>query len=77
MNLPLHDMAQNRIWRAIIALACELTAGHRCSLCPAARPAGGNPNASGHGCSPSPATWPAPPNSLVACSVSRRVGWEG
>jgi hypothetical protein len=26
MNLPLHDFAQNRIWCAIVALACELTA---------------------------------------------------
>jgi len=25
-NLPLHDTAQNKIWCAIIALACELTA---------------------------------------------------
>jgi Transposase DDE domain group 1 len=25
-NLPLHDLAQNRIWCAIVALACELTA---------------------------------------------------
>jgi hypothetical protein len=25
-NLPLHDMNQNRIWCAIVALACELTA---------------------------------------------------
>jgi Transposase DDE domain group 1 len=25
-NLPLHDFAQNRIWCAIVALACELTA---------------------------------------------------
>ena len=25
-NLPLHDMDQNRIWCAIVALACELTA---------------------------------------------------
>ena len=25
-NLPLHDMDQNRIWCALIALACELTA---------------------------------------------------
>jgi hypothetical protein len=24
-NLPLHDMAQNRIWCAIVALACEIT----------------------------------------------------
>ena len=26
MNLPLHDFAQNQIWCAIVALACELTA---------------------------------------------------
>ena len=25
-NLPLHDMDQNRIWLAVVALACELTA---------------------------------------------------
>jgi len=25
-NLPLHDLDQNRIWCAIVALACELTA---------------------------------------------------
>ncbi len=25
-NLPLHDMDQNRIWCAVVALACELTA---------------------------------------------------
>jgi predicted alpha-1,6-mannanase (GH76 family) len=25
-NLPLHDFAQNRIWCALGALACELTA---------------------------------------------------
>jgi hypothetical protein len=25
-NLPLHDLAQNRIWCALVALACELTA---------------------------------------------------
>jgi Transposase DDE domain group 1 len=25
-NLPLHDFAQNQIWCAIVALACELTA---------------------------------------------------
>jgi hypothetical protein len=25
-NLPLHDFAQNRIWCAIVALACEITA---------------------------------------------------
>jgi hypothetical protein len=25
-NLPLHDLAQNKIWCAIVALACELTA---------------------------------------------------
>jgi hypothetical protein len=24
-NLPLHDLDQNRIWGAIVALACELT----------------------------------------------------
>ena len=26
MNLPLHDTAQNKIWCALVALACELTA---------------------------------------------------
>jgi hypothetical protein len=26
MNLPLHDFAQNQIWCAIVALACEITA---------------------------------------------------
>ena len=26
MNLPLHDTAQNKIWCAIVSLACELTA---------------------------------------------------
>ena len=26
MNLPLHDLAQNQIWCALVALACELTA---------------------------------------------------
>ena len=26
MNLPLHDFAQNQIWCAVVALACELTA---------------------------------------------------
>jgi hypothetical protein len=26
MNLPLHDLAQNRIWCAIVSLACEVTA---------------------------------------------------
>ena len=26
MNLPLHDLAQNKIWCQIVALACELTA---------------------------------------------------
>jgi hypothetical protein len=26
LNLPLHDLDQNRIWCAIVALACELTA---------------------------------------------------
>lgn len=25
-NLPLHDLTQNRIWCALVALACELTA---------------------------------------------------
>ena len=25
-NLPLHDLDQNRIWCAIVALACEITA---------------------------------------------------
>ncbi len=25
-NLPLHDLDQNRIWCAIVSLACELTA---------------------------------------------------
>jgi hypothetical protein len=25
-NLPLHDFAQNQIWSAIVALACEITA---------------------------------------------------
>ena len=25
-NLPLHELDQNRIWQAIIALACEITA---------------------------------------------------
>ena len=25
-NLPLHDMDQNRIWLAVVSLACELTA---------------------------------------------------
>jgi hypothetical protein len=25
-NLPLHDFAQNQIWCAVVALACELTA---------------------------------------------------
>jgi hypothetical protein len=25
-NLPLHDLAQNRIWCALVTLACELTA---------------------------------------------------
>ena len=25
-NLPLHDFAQNQIWSAIIALACQITA---------------------------------------------------
>jgi hypothetical protein len=25
-NLPLHDMDQNRIWQAVVALACEITA---------------------------------------------------
>jgi len=26
MNLPLHDLAQNMIWCAIVSLACELIA---------------------------------------------------
>jgi hypothetical protein len=26
MNLPLHDLAQNKIWCAIVSLACEVTA---------------------------------------------------
>jgi hypothetical protein len=33
-NLPLHDVAQNQIWCALVALACELT-----GLAAAARPA--------------------------------------
>ena len=55
-NLPLHDFDQNRIWCAIVALACELTAWTAdCSPSPSTPPAGGNPNGCGCGCSPSPA----------------------
>jgi len=63
----LHDMAQNRIWCAIVELACELTTWPRCSPSPPTPPAGGNPNDSGCGSSPSPAGWPAP--AAVPCST--------
>jgi hypothetical protein len=46
-NLPLHDMAQNRIWCAIVALACRSPAGPRCSPSPSTRPGGENPNGYG------------------------------
>jgi hypothetical protein len=53
-NLPLHELDQNRIWCAIIALACELTAWRNCSPSPSIPPAGGNPSGCGCACSPSP-----------------------
>jgi hypothetical protein len=47
-NLPLHAMAQNRIWCAIVALACEITSWAQMLASPSTRPGGGNP--SGYGC---------------------------
>ena len=55
-NLPLHELDQNRIWQAVVALACDITAWTQCSPSPSTRRAAGNPNGSGCGCSPCPPT---------------------
>jgi hypothetical protein len=59
-NLPLHDLAQNRIWCALVTLACELTAWAQLLAFTSIRPAAGNPNGFGCGSSPWPDAWPAP-----------------
>jgi hypothetical protein len=52
-NLPLQGFDQNQIWCEIVALACELLAGCRCSPL-TGPPADGNQNASACVCSPPP-----------------------
>ena len=60
-NLPLHDFAQNQIWCAIVALACELTAWMQLlALHRHPRPAVGTQTAAAAAASPSPAGSPAP-----------------
>ena len=60
-NLPLHGLDQNRIWQAVIALACDITAWTQ-MLALAEHPArGGSPNGSDYGSSPCPPTSPITP----------------
>ena len=60
-NLPLHELDQNRIWQAIVALACEITAWTQL-LAPAEHPARRwEPNVSGCGSSPFPPAGPSRP----------------
>ena len=59
-NLPLHDFAQNQIWCAIVALACELTAWMQMLALTDTDVDGGNPSGYGPGCSPFRRPWPAP-----------------
>jgi hypothetical protein len=59
-NLPLHDFAQNQIWCAIVALACELTTWMQTLALADTTPAVGNPNGCDYGCSPSLDASPTP-----------------
>ena len=70
-NLPLHEFAQNQIWCAIVALACELTAWMQMlafttdnndddTTSKAREAAAGSPNAYDCGCSRLPHGSPAP-----------------
>jgi len=52
-NLPLHGYDQNQIWCEVVALACELRPGPRCSPSPAP-PGAGNLNDCACGSSPPP-----------------------
>ncbi len=56
-NLLRHGYTRNQIWTELVAIACELRPGHRCSPLPA-KPADGHPDACGCGSSPLPG---APP----------------
>ena len=69
-NLPLHELDQNRIWCALVMLACELTAWAQMLALTGTRPGGGNPNACGCGCSPSPPGSPITPGA-PCCTYPR------
>jgi hypothetical protein len=82
-NLPLHDLAQNQIWCAIVALAADLTAWMQTLTLTGHDARRGNPNGCACGCSPyrpatlAPAaddccTWPPPPR--CAHASTRPVG---
>jgi hypothetical protein len=48
-NLPLHGLAQNQIWCAIVALACQVTAWMPTSSSSTTTPAAGSPSGCGAG----------------------------
>ena len=65
-NLPLHELDQNRIWQAVVALGLrDHYLDPDCSPSPSTPHGGGNPNGSGSGSSPCP---PRPPGTpAVSC----------
>jgi hypothetical protein len=76
-NLPLHELDQNRIWQAIVALACEITAWTEL-LAPAEHPARRwEPNVSGCGSSPCPPGGPSRPPHQCAAPPRRRAAAPG
>ena len=74
-NLPLHDFAQNQIWCAIVALACELTAWMQMLALHRHRgPPVGTQTAADHGCSPSRRPSPAPA-AAASCTWPQHHPW--
>src|SRR4051812_38857700 len=71
-NLPLHELDQNRIWCALVALAVELTAWAQLLALHAHPARRWNPSGCACGSSPSPAAWPAPADApCCTCPITR------
>lgn len=64
-NLPLHGFDQNRIWCALVQLACNCSLEPRCSVTPPTRCGAWNRNDCGCDCSLPPPRWP-PARQIVA-----------
>lgn len=73
-NLPLHDLAKNQIWCALVALACEITTWAQTLAFTDHTARRGTPSGYGCGSSPSPVDWSAPPARPCCTCPNTRPG---